>query len=732
MRVTAATLATLALIWTALRAPAGEAEGGQDTAGRTFAVRARDDLQLELSADAKIAGVRLAGRDLKPRREPAFSVSEVQRRCGTKLRLGAVVGTVRPMQGRLHLEGKVPNAALEVEADFRARGSGRRGYIEVDGVVRDLSGADRAVEVTFNLPLDLEGWKWHDTPFRTRTVEKDKRFPVVPEDTEWMARKRRGFWRRNPDRKMWIPVNRLPCSAVTRETAGLALAYPLHEPRVFLIGASARGYSISFALGLTPATKRSPSRAGFRFVIYPVEAAWGVRSALDRYQRFFPELYASRVSSRHGNAGQFRTVRSGGWPEKMEDFGFVYGENDFQWYDGEMTEADAAAARRLKLESFHWRGAWYWFHETPKSFSPDRQLALLKAQAEGRATGAHGTNNQLCGCPDRISARGAYNSYIENQNGKLERARQPRGYGQWLMPMNMNPNLPGPSRASLALDWQYRYINLWDKPGFRGPTNFAWDALDDFGGFRALNFRRAHFAYEDVPVTFDPESGRLCQVNGFTHWAFARKHAGMVRRRGGLIMCNCNLIGSAMFCGRYIDVFFRERYIRKHSDEMLFLYRAHAGRKPICFQGGRLPRDAKAREAGIRRVLLFGTAPGTALRDYERELCRKYMPVLARIGAAGWQPLTRARAEGLLVERFGSRPGGLFFAVRNTGKEKVAARLRVESQMLGPAKGRGELRVREIVEKRAVTSGLDGESLAVRFEIEPGETLVLEVRPAGE
>jgi hypothetical protein len=702
-------------------APAGEAGGGG-----AFLLRAGGGLELELTSDARIGAISLDGRKLPSRREPAFAVSEVLRRCGTKVRMGAVVGTVRPMQGRLHLEGKVPNAALQVEADFRSRG----GRISVDGVIRDLSGADRAVEVTFNLPLELEGWEWHDTPFRRRTVKKDQRFPLIPKDTEWMARKRRGFWRRNPERKMWIPVNRLPCSAVTRGRAGLALAYPLHEPRVFLIGASAGGYSISFSLGLTPATKRFPSLAGFRFVIYPVEAAWGVRSALERYQRFFPELYASRAASRHGNAGGFRTVKSGKWPEGMEDFNFIYAENDFQWYGGEMTAADAANARRLKLEPFHWRGAWYWFHETPKTLSPDAQLALLKAQAEGRASGAHGTNNQLCGCPDRISARGAYNSYIENQNGKLERSRQPRGYGQWLMPMNMNPDLPRPNRASLALDWQYRYIKLWDRPDFRGPRNFAWDALDDFGGFRALNFRRSHFAYESVPVTFDPESGRLCQPNGFSHWAFARKHANMVRRRGGLIMCNCNQIGSAMFCGRYIDVFYRERFIRKHSDEMLFLYRAHAGRKPICFQPGRLPRDLKEREAVIRRVLLFGTAPGAQLREFERELCRKYMPVLARIGAAGWHALTRARAEGLLVERFGERPGELFFAVRNTGGEKVAGRLLIESEVLGPEEGRAALRVRELVERREVTSILKDGQLAVSFDIGPGETLVLEVLPS--
>jgi len=714
--------ATLTLLTATLLVPLSPLGIG----GETLRLQTANGLALELGVDGSLAGLKLQGARQPVRRAPLFDVREVLRPDGKRTAARPFAGRAFRKPGRIHFRGRVREAALELKADFRLEGGRHRRYISVDGTVSDLSGSDRALLVRFNLPLELDGWEWQNTPFRARKVEEGKRFPLVPDDVEFLGAVRRGHWHKKKG-PLSVPVNVLPCSAVVRGKAGLALAYPLHEPRAFLIEAAPEGYSISFAVGLTPETLKHPSSATFRFIIYPVEGAWGVRSALGRYRQFFPELYASRAERRHGNSVVFRSGGLDRWPKNPSDFGIVYAENDFQRRGGQMSALSAKTARELGLEVFHWRGPWYWFHEGPADMSRDAQLALLKAQSEGRASGAHGTNNQLCGCPDRVSARAAYNSHLLNRNGKLARDHRPRGYGQWLMPMNMNPELPGPNRASLALDWQFRFIKLWDQPGFRGPTNFAWDAIDDWGGFRFLNFRRSHFAYERIPVTFEPRSGMLCQVNGFTHWAFARLLSGKVRRRGGLIMANCNQVTSAMFCGQFIDVFFRERYLHKQSNERFFLFRAHTGRKPICHIGSSPNRGLAERENQIRRALLFGIAPGTRMQDEEREVCRKYLPVLARIGAAGWRPLTGARAEGLLVERFGEKPGELFFAVRNCGEKELSARMTVPSRLLGPPESRKALVLREIVEKRELTSNLEKDLLTAAFAIRPGETLVFEV-----
>ena len=59
------------------------------------------------------------------------------------------------------------------------------------------------------------------------------------------------------------------------------------------------------------------------------------------------------------------------------------------------------------------------------------------------------------------------------------------------------------------------------------------------------------------------------------------------------------------------------------------------------------------------------------------------MPVLQRVAAAGWQPVTHARADGLHVERFGRRRGRLYFTVRNTGRRAVKSELCIDADALG-------------------------------------------------
>jgi hypothetical protein len=683
-----------------------------------------DGLSVRLSPTGSLEAARLGESALKPLAGPMFAVEEVLVPDGRSTGWEPIGGTVAAVPAgernaaALRFEGRSPPRALAVNADIRGGA-----YFDIRGSVRDLTGRDRAIRLRFTLPVNLSGWQWHGTAFRSAVIAEGQRLPSEQRDLIYLDRvgPRKG---KAPTRS-GLPINKLPYTVVTGERTALAMAVPVHEPRAFLIQASEGGLSVTFTLGLSPDVRGSPGRAGFRVIIYPVDREWGVRSAAAKYWSFFPELFASK-NRRHGNYTHLRTYnpkKMRRWPENAEDFGFLFAENDFQWTKGEMRPEAAKHAKRLNLYAFHWRGPWYWFHGVPRGVSRPEQLAILKAQAAGRAEGAHGKNNQLCGCPNRISAQGALNSCLVNERGQLDRQHYPKGYGCYLMPMNMNPDLPKPNRASLATDWQYRYIRKWDDPDYLGPRNFAWDALDDWGGFRRLNFRREHFQYETVPLVFAAETGRLCILNGFTHWAFARMHSGMVRGKGGLIMCNCNLEQSMMLCGQFIDVFVKERPASRWDDERLSVERMLAGQKPICFLGGWQPKAGPALEATIRKLLLFGIMPGTTGREEQRNLLRKYMPILSRTAKAGWQPVPHARTDSVLVERFGTKPGDLYFAVANRTDKAIDARVRIDLAKLGLP---GPLTVTELVERRSarVTTPASG-VCEVSLHVKPGETLVL-------
>jgi len=705
--------------------PGGDATGVRG--GRVSAVRTGDGLALSLSADGRLASVGVGGRALPLSGPGAFRVEEVLPPNGAHRDLGPVTGSVSARRGRVRFAGRTARGDVDLAAEFRGGE-----YMDIRGEVRDRRGRDRALRVTFTLPVKLAGWRWENTLFCARAIEPGVTYPSKPGQMLYLGKKDDDF--RNEDHDVYpIPINKLPYSAVMKSGAGLAIAYPLHEPRVFLIRASEKGYSISFLLGVSPATKKFPGRASFRFVVYRVDPAWGLRSAAERYYAFFPELFASRAK-RHGNFGFFFIDKL---KDRPEDFGFAYMENDFQWKNGEMNKEQAAIAKRLDITVVHWRNPWVQ-HSPLGSIegnaSPEACLARLKAWAGGAEDSkTKKSHSQDCGALLQEAARCGVNSHLEDEGGRFIRGTHERKY--WVFPMNMDPELPRPNRFTIATEWQYRYVKLWSKPGFRGPRGFAWDATDDFDGFRHLNFRREHFQYVDVPLTFDPETGGLCQVKGFGDWEFASPFARKVRAAGGIIMANATIEHSMMFLGPCIDVFVRERKIADNNEERLSVMRMLAGRKPVTFIGHWQPRDETGLRAALHKSMLFGIAPGASgpskknkdAEAAERAVFRTRMPVLSAMAAAGWEPVTHARAKGLDVERFGSKPGRLYFAVRNRGAAKRAGRVVIDAKALGLA---DKLAVREILEGRPVRAVAGEGGLTVEVELNAGETLVLWVENA--
>jgi len=683
---------------------------------KKLSVRTDDGLVVEMSSTGAVRAVRDRSRGLPLAGPGGFSVEECVPPKAREVDHGRVEGKVVRRGQRLSFSGGIEAAGLELNASIKAGP-----YVEIAGEVKDLTGRDRALRVRFTLPVRLRGWKWENTAATSRRVEKGKTYPSRKNDFLYLGIKEEGFADEMHD-VLPIRVNKLPFSCVSRGDSGLALGLPVHEPRVFLISADENGYHITFSLGVTPITKKFPSGASFKLILYKADPEWGIRSAADRFHSFFASMYRVRLN-KHGHCASMTRANV---PDKdLKALGYAFQENDYQWTNGELPKNVADAVERNDLTAFHWRGPWYWFHEAPGDITRDAQLALLKAQAEGRARGAHGINNQLCGCPDSLSARAAYNSAVINHEGKLERVffAYP-SYSCWLMPMYMDPDLPKPNRATLALDWQFRYRKLWKKKGFRGPRGVAYDAFGDFSGLRRLNFRRDHIAVSKVPATFDPESGQICLIKMFGDWSWARRHAKLVHGDGGHIMVNANLEYGMMFCGSYFDVIFRENSIADNDEERLSVQRMLLGSKPVCLAGGHWQPQRPAPWAKMaERALLFGMAPGGCKHE---EAQKRNAPVLRKIASAGWQNIPYARAKGAWVERFGKKAGRLFFAVRNPGSEKLKTTVEVDAGALGLAAGKCE--VSELFSGEIRKATARGSSLRVLVEVDAGRTIVLALK----
>jgi hypothetical protein len=98
------------------------------------------------------------------------------------------------------------------------------------------------------------------------------------------------------------------------------------DPRLFrIVYEKPYGFSIEFDLGLTARTLKFPNEATARFLLYRHDPRWGIRSAQERYLRFFPEWYARTPKAPDG-------LWVTAIPKDLkdpEDFGITY----FETYD---------------------------------------------------------------------------------------------------------------------------------------------------------------------------------------------------------------------------------------------------------------------------------------------------------------------------------------------------------------------------------------------------------------
>jgi len=207
---------------------------------------------------------------------------------GERMRLP---GRLTPTSEGASFTAEDPQAELRLHATFQAEGEA----LQVEGRLEDTSGQERAVTLTFALPVAAEGWRWWDDLNRSRRMGREGVYE------NW---------------QLWGAghlVSRYPLACLDRDGAALTLAVPPDAPAVFRLAQhQGLGFGLSFDFGLTPATAKFPQAAPFRFRLYRVPSGGGFREALRRYYDQFPDAFVQRVE------------REGLWfsavdPEQMPD-----------------------------------------------------------------------------------------------------------------------------------------------------------------------------------------------------------------------------------------------------------------------------------------------------------------------------------------------------------------------------------------------------------------------------
>jgi hypothetical protein len=751
----------------AVAAPAAGIRPG--AAGDPGVVAKTAGRELRVARDGAIRAVANAGKPLPLLDLPGgFEVAEY---LGARREARVLRPLPHPTRGGL--AWSYDGAKLTLSVDIQET----PGYLRFHGKLKDTSGKDRALIVAFTLPINAWGWTWWDDPDRVRRVTHGVRYTSY----SFLGEKRD------------IPISRLPFATLAdpASNTGLALAVPQHHPRISRFSCDAdRGYRVEFNLGLSAATRKFPGEADFTFLVYPCDAVWGMRAAAERYYGFFPELFTKRVprdgGSIHLEGGRFGAPAAAALvpPDVLDEYGVGYA-----WVRSTPIQQDPALMRYLRenrLLSIKHREPWArwhlvypnpqhpWYDLFPKRRvdlsgippqpSTDEELAMLREETRMPANVLDG-NDQIPG-PVRDVAQATLNCLIYDEHDRPRITLWHRWSQGWhsQIPLNVDPDIPEPNRATMARRYQFPNMEGWGNPDANMANLVSWDSLTDWTGFHIEDFRRDNFQYLDEPLSFHYGTGRLMTLCGFHDFEMAQQWCREARAKGGYIMSNTEA-QALLYCGQFLDLAGWERSPDNQSEEDMLLLRCLMDQKP-CF----LYRPGT--EVGLRKMLAYGiyTAdvplPGGAgargrAQEY-RQLYLKYARRSIQIAAAGWQPVTYARAiparpaddyrngtrmkllkigDGTYyqsvgdtyetpntqfsMERFGDGTKDLYFTLRSASDFRQAI-VFVDLASLGLAKE--AVKPVELIEGRSLVWDVQNGMMRIVLPITRAETLLLSLR----
>ncbi len=532
-------------------------------------------------------------------------------------------------------------------------------HLSIEGELRDLSGKDRAVSLSFLVPVDAFGWSWGEDARRSRRISGSGEYvDAVPVPCGATG-----------------TLSRYPVAAVYSPDGGLAIAADPESAVQYRVGyhAGLRKLFISYDFGLLPDSIDLPSRARFRFAIFAFDPAHGFRGALAGLYSVYPERFARRCL----DAGGWLPFASPAQIPQWEDFGFAFRE---------VARGEPLAGVDT-LRTFRYTEPLGWWTALPEQVPRSRDALLSKL---------HDLD------PAALPREAVERSVMKTADGLPRFAFEKRPWCDGVLwSMNPNPRLPGASTAA----------RLWWNPEIKA-RDYLQESVPGAGGefidsaegyaMAELDFDREHLRYSTAAPTFSSDSRLPVLFKGQMMHEYVKAAAREMRELGKFAFGNGTphrfsfLTPWFDILGTEVDWFPEGRFTPAPDSELCFR-RAMAYQKPTCVLLN--TQLSTLTSAGIelyfQRCLFYGMFPGlfshdahsnsywsnAALYERDRPLFRRYMPLIRRTAIAGWQPVTRVRSSRpeILTERFGPDGAGIHFVtVLNPGATDLDAELTLE------------------------------------------------------
>ncbi len=540
--------------------------------------------------------------------------------------------------------------ALGLELDCRKEQIGNATLFDV--TLSDTTGADRAITLLYSVPVAPEKCRWLQDPRQNLTVEPGREYINA------------GRFSAGANGRL----SRYPFAAVAVGEQGTALGIDMAQPAFFRAGynAGTGELFLAYDIGLAP----QKHTAHLRFCKFTFDAQCDFRSALARYYEIFPEAFRCRTPEQGLWMPFARISDVNGW----QDFGFKFkeGNNETAWDD------------KHGIITFRYTEPMTWWMRMPEemprtleaALSEARRLAEQKADARALALLTSGFHDQK----EQFVARLLDTPWC---NGAV-----------WSM--NSMPKIQGD-----VTDFKNKWnAELRERLYGSGATaKLDGEYIDSSEGYvtEELDFRRAHFAAAQTPLTFASDSQQVAIFRGLIVFEYVRAIARDVHAMDKLMMAN-STPHRLCWLAPLLDVMGTEtnwnpgRTWRPMSDSDLLYCRSLCKGKPYCFLMNTPFEDFSYElvEKYMKRSLAYGMFPGffshnasqghyfsrPELYERDRPLFKKYVPLCKRLAEAGWEPITLAHSSDshVYVERFGER----FFTVFNDSSEQRTVTIKLE------------------------------------------------------
>ncbi len=663
-------------------------------------------LTLELDDGLRVTALSIDGSSLKVDPQPIVSICETEKREFVPVSAGGG----NPVNG-LNLD--FPGISI----------AGVLTVISKDDVLHftiNLKGQDlpaRGLLMRFSFPIDATGWKWHSDMQTTSTIEPGKMYEnVVP----LRAYADLPEWKDKPALRLGR-INRNFCTVITGQ-AGLALAVPLDKPchfRTAYDGVNKR-LDITFDFALSPDTKK-PNEASFAFDMYQCNPAWGLRSALEKYYRVYPDMFKVYVPQQ----GQWMAFNRLSELDNANEFMFALQEGAPEpEYDDKISV----------LSTIYYTHAGM-MGNLPPPYNPEKDPLPPYEDLVAAVEKSFKNITKMDGLYEKVGTR--------KPDGRLA-VEKWSVYAHLLAQFNLDPELPWGDyliRNTLTRTETIR------KDRGANLDGFYYDGLSS-----GLDYAQEHFKTADAPLLWDPVNKKPFLNNFFSSVKFARRTAELLRPRGQITMMN-GALGDSFYVIPWLDILGAETGLIITRQNFNYI-RTVIHHKPFLtlLKGNYEQKIGRAEmELFMKRCLAYGVFPGffdwppsglgpggqywNHPRYYERDrdIFRKYEPLCRTLALAGWEPVTHARSldPAVYAERFGPDSRGIvWLTVLNEDKRQHdSVIITVDTKALGI--DARSVAAHDMVSGKTLDLKMNGDTATLNFSIPADGVMAIQLaRPS--